>query len=255
MKLMLLATTAALAVAAAAPVASSDSTGSLSLNATLAMTSTPGGCPPNAPPGATLCATRTGDGVVPGLGRVTEAYMFFVDEQSCGGSGLRVLESTVRLEVAGKGGLDLALARNSECIRSALQLSRPFSIVGGSGAYAGASGSGTVKHDAHYTFSGAAGKDIFTGALKVPGLEFDLTPPTLSGTVNKTVRARKGARRARVAYKVSAGDAVDGRLPVSCRPRSGSRFRIGRTVVKCSATDRSGNTQTGRFTVRVKPRR
>ena len=111
-----------------------------------------------------------------------------------------------------------------------------------------------MNHNAHYTFTGAAGTDTFTGTLTVPGLEFDLTPPTLSGAANKTVRARKGSRRVRVPFKVTASDAVDGAVPVSCRPRSGSRFRIGRTRVKCSAMDLSANAQTARFTVVVKRR-
>ena len=86
----------------------------------------------------------------------------------------------------------------------------------------------------------------------MPGLEFDVTPPTLSGAVNKTVRARTGSNRVRVTYRVTASDAVDGSVPVSCQPRSGSRFKIGRTFVKCSATDTSANAKAGRFRVTVK---
>jgi hypothetical protein len=245
----------ALALAAVAPAASGDSTGSLPLNAVLAMTSTPSTCPENAPPGATLCATRIGDGVVRGLGRVSESYTFFVDETHACGSGFTVLETTVRLDVAGKGQLQLALERDRNCVPSALVLNRAFTVVGGTGIYARASGSGTVRHNAHYTLTGAAGNDTFTGTLAVPGLEFDLTPPALSGAVNRVTRVRKGLRRVRVAYKVTAADAVDGTVPVSCRPRSGSRFKLGRTKVHCSATDGSGNTQSAHFTVRVKRRR
>jgi hypothetical protein len=76
-----------------------------------------------------------------------------------------------------------------------------------------------------------------------------------SANVVREASSRADARRARVTYAVHASDAVDGTVPVSCRPRSGSRFRIGRTVVRCSATDSSGNTATARFTVRVKRRR
>jgi hypothetical protein len=59
----------------------------------------------------------------------------------------------------------------------------------------------------------------------------------------------------RVTYTVNAVDAVDGSVPVSCQPASGSRFKIGRTLVRCSATDNSANTQTATFTVIVKARR
>ena len=250
--LALLATT--LAVAAVAQVASGvantgATTGSLTFEAVLAMTSTPGPCPPGSPPDADLCAARTGSGAVRGLGDVSEAYTFFVQEGECD----RVFETTARLEVAGKGELELAVDRyQGECITSSLNLSRAFTITGGSGIYAGASGGGTVNHVASYTPSGSAGTDTWTGTLNVPGLEFDVTPPTLSGAVNKKARARRGSKRVRVTYRVTASDAVDGSIPVSCQPRSGSRFKIGRTFVKCSATDRSANTQAGRFRVTVK---
>ena len=167
-----------------------------------------------------------------------------------------MFETTVRLEVAGKGELQLAVDRyRGECISSSLILSRAFTITGGSGIYAGASGGGTVSHQAVATPSGSAGTDTWTGTLNVPGREFDVTPPTLRGAVNKTVRARRGAKRVRVTYRVTASDAVDGSVPVSCQPRSGSRFKIGRTVVKCSATDTSANAKTGRFRVTVKRKR
>ena len=247
----------ALAVAATVQVASGvaktgATMGSLTFEAVLGMTSRPGPCAPGSPPDADLCAARTGSGAVRGLGEVSETYTFFVQEGDCD----RVFETTVRLEVAGKGELHLAVDRYSgECISSALNLSRAFTITGGSGIYAGASGGGTVNHRASSTPTGSAGKDTWTGTLSVPGLEFDVTPPTLSGAVNKTVRVRKASQRVRVRYKVTALDAVDGALPVSCKPRSGSRFKIGKTAVNCSATDRSANKRTARFKVVVKLRR
>ena len=247
-RLALAALATALAAAATVQVASGvaktgAAMGSLTFEAALAMRSTPGPCPPGSPPDADLCAARTGGGAVRGLGEVSETYTFFVQEGDCD----RVFETTVRLEVAGKGELQLAVDQyRGECIESALNLSRAFTITGGSGIYAGASGGGTVNHRA------SVGSDTWTGTLNVPGLEFDLTPPTLSGAVNKKVRARKGSKRVRVTYRVTASDAVDGSVPVSCQPRSGSRFKIGRTFVKCSATDTSANATAGRFRVTVK---
>jgi len=225
-------------------------TGLLTFEAVLAMTSTPGPCPTGSPPGADFCAARTGGGAVRGLGRVSERYTLFVQEGDCD----RVFETTVRLEIADKGELQLAVERyGGECVSSSLNLSRGFTITGGSGIYAGASGGGAVKHQATATMSGgSAGTDTWTGTLNVPGLEFDVTPPTLSGAVNKTVRAPKASKRVRVIYRVIASDAVEGSVPVSCKPRSGSRFKIGRTFVACSATDTSANATTGRFSVLVK---
>lgn len=77
--------------------------------------------------------------------------------------------------------------------------------------------------------------------------------PVLRGAVGKTVRAPIGAKSARVSYRVTARDGVDGVVPVSCRPGSNSSFKVGRTVVRCSAADTSGNTRTATFVVTVKP--
>ena len=88
----------------------------------------------------------------------------------------------------------------------------------------------------------------------MPGLEFDVTPPGLKGAVSKTVRAPKNAKRVRVRYTVTAQDAVDGSVPVSCMPRSGAFFKLGRTKVSCAATDKSGNTRQAQFAITVKRR-
>jgi hypothetical protein len=243
-----LAVAATLQVASAVAKTGATTMGPFTFEAVLAMRSTLGPCPPGSPPDADVCAARTGGGTLRGLGQVSETYTFFVQEGECD----HVFETTVRLEVAGKGELQLAVDRyRGACISSSLNLSRAFTITGGSGIYAGASGGGTVSHQALATPSGSAGRDTWTGTLSVPELEFDLTPPTLSGAVSKTVRARRASKTVRVTYRVTASDAVDGSVPVSCQPRSGSRFRIGRTPVNCSATDTSANAKAGRFRVTV----
>ena len=86
----------------------------------------------------------------------------------------------------------------------------------------------------------------------MPGLDFDVTAPTVNGAVRKTVQAPKKAKRARVTYTVTAKDTVDGAVPVVCKPRSGSFFKLGRTSVVCSASDKSGNTARATFVVTVK---
>lgn len=86
----------------------------------------------------------------------------------------------------------------------------------------------------------------------MPGLDFDTTPPAITGAVAKTVKAPKKVKSMRVRYVVTAKDAVDGAVPVTCKPRSGSSFKRGRTKVSCSATDSSGNTAKAAFTVTVK---
>lgn len=54
---------------------------------------------------------------------------------------------------------------------------------------------------------------------------------------------------ATVTYSASAFDVVDGSVPVSCTPASGSTFSLGTTAVDCSATDSAGNTANGSFNV------
>jgi hypothetical protein len=160
------------------------------------------------------------------------------------------LATAGRLVVAGKGEIHFALADGARCVAQEPVRNEPqdFTITGGTGTYEGASGSGTLAR----SVSAGRGTERWTGTLVVPGFEFDLTPPRLSGATSKTVRARRSAQRVRLTYKVTARDAVDGRVPTTCLPRSGSRFRIGRTVVRCSATDTSANTATARFAVTVR---
>jgi hypothetical protein len=57
-----------------------------------------------------------------------------------------------------------------------------------------------------------------------------------------------------VQYAPTAVDDLDGSLPVSCTPRSGSFFALGRSRVACSAVDSSGNTGEAGFWVTVKRR-
>ncbi len=132
--------------------------------------------------------------------------------------------------------------------RRSIHEPQEFTITGGTGTYQGASGRGTVER----SLSGGRGVERWTGTLIVPGLEFDITPPAISGAVSKTIRAPVGAKRARVTYKVTAHDTVDGAVGAACKPRSGAVFKIGRTAVTCTATDTSGNGRTARFVITVR---
>jgi hypothetical protein len=160
------------------------------------------------------------------------------------------LATTGRLVVMGKGEIHFALAQGARCIDQEPIRNEPqdFTITGGTGTYDGASGSGTVKR----ALGGGVGTETWTGTLVVPGVEFDVAPPTLNGAAPRTVRAPKGAKSVRVIYRVSARDDVYGVVPAMCSPRSGSRFPIGRTVVTCVASDTSGNTATAKFLITVK---
>jgi hypothetical protein len=212
-------------------------------------------CAPGTPE-TVECFDVRGSGTVRGLGRVVLRSLHFVDTapQGCPSGQFRVLDASVRLVVAGKGSIELRLDPAAGCktLATVLSHTRSYTITRGTGTYAGATGTGTVRRQASFGGSGAVGKDFVVGSVAVPGVQFDLAPPRLSGAAPKTVRAAQGATRARVVYRVGARDAVDGIVPVKCTPPSGRQFRVGRTVVTCSATDSSGNAARARFTVTVR---
>src|SRR5205814_2102035 len=51
--------------------------------------------------------------------------------------------------------------------------------------------------------------------------------------------------------KPTATDAVDGAVPVTCTPASGTLFALGTTSVSCTAKDAANNTALSAFTVTV----
>ncbi|MDA7973717.1 MAG: HYR domain-containing protein [Nitrosopumilus sp.] len=88
-------------------------------------------------------------------------------------------------------------------------------------------------------------------ALPTTAPNRDTTPPviTVPGTITRTTSDPDGAR---VYYSVSARDGVDGRVSVSCSPRSGSTFDTGYTRVSCTARDSAGNPASRSFYVNVR---
>jgi HYR domain len=247
--------------AAVAPIAAgggASAAGTLSMRGTVPFVSSPTECPSGVPAEFVLCHGRTGTGLIAGLGRVTETYIFMPDARPCPNVAFAILPYTARLSVAGKGDLELAVSGIDTCIAGpGVPRASPqsFTVKAGTGIYAGASGSGTLTRTAGLPGPRVLGEDTWTGTLVVAGLEFDLSPPTITGAKSKTVRVPQKATGVRVTYRLSATDGVDGSVPVSCRPASGSRFKIGRKRVICEATDRSGNLATASFTVTVARRR
>jgi HYR domain len=225
--------------------------GTLNLRMTLGVISTPVTCPAEAA-GADDCRARTETGRVQGLGSVSAIYTwsFGAGSPSCPSTLVTPLATTGRLVVAAKGEFHFALAQGTRCVDVEPVRNEPqnFTITGGNGSYQGASGSGLVER----AVSAGVGSETWTGTIVVSGLEFDVTAPTLSGARAKTVRAPRGAKRVRVTYKVTASDNADSQVPVTCGPRSGSRFPIGRNTVRCSATDSSGNMGKASFRITVR---
>ena len=247
----------AVVCASLVPLASGSAAGTVTVNVKVTIADNYRDCAPGTPPEATHCFSRKGAAAVRGLGRVAESWDLVVDEtpEGCGSASVRFLPSTARFAVSGKGAIDIQVS-GLKCLSfnppSPLVGTETFIVTGGSGTFAGASGAGTIHHFSNGP--GLPGNDTWRGTLVVPGFEFDLTPPTITGAADKRVRAPQNTQRIRVRYHVSARDNVDGAVPVACRPKSGSFFPVGRrTVVRCSATDTSANTQTAQFAITVRP--
>jgi len=205
------------------------------------------------------CRQHHGEGVVPGLGTVAEQYLFLNQggTAACPGT-LAVLGVMGTFTVATKGTITFEAAASPDCMPQEQKVTLHFPLVtitGGSGIYAGASGTGTLTKLLNPGGSGAFGKDIWDATLHVDGLAFDTTAPLIRGAVTKVVLRPRGAKLTRVAYRITAVDETDGSRPVSCRPPSGTHFRLGRSVVNCSAADKSGNTAHASFTIIVRARR
>jgi hypothetical protein len=187
-------------------------------------------CPANVPPEAVECRARTGQALVQGLGNVSEAYTwsFAMGPPNCPANLAKPLATPGRLVVAGKGEITFTLEPGARCVEVEPVRNEPqaFTISGGTGPFAAASGRGTVER----SLAGGAGIETWTGAVEVLGFEFDLTRPKLSGATAKTVRVAKKAKTALVTYNVKATDDVDGSVPTSCQPRSGSRFKARRAT-------------------------
>jgi HYR domain-containing protein len=239
-------TVVALALAAVlavvVPAAANGSAGALTVRADLSTAWQPISCPAGTTGAKPLCDSIQGEGVIPGLGRTTESYTYVIDDSTASSTSIHFLAT---ITVPAEGEIDVSGVTPSPiCPCVAHTVSFNYTITGGKGAYGGAQGSGKV----------VLGSKVasWKGTLAVPGFTFDTTPPVISHSVPKRIKAAAGATKVRVGYKVSARDPGAGSVPVTCTPRSGSRFKVGRTMVRCSATDAVGNTTTARFPVVVR---
>jgi HYR domain len=250
---LLVAATVVLLVPSGASSTPTRTSGALEVRATFTDAFYEGPCPPGTPvPTQVECFLFNGHGVVPGLGKATVTWEL-IDDLSDGLPCQHFNFTTVVVKVVGKGEIDASLTDpRTHCWKVPPVVAGPFvgTVTGGSGSYAGASGTLQVTENLTDETGGAGDAiETWVGTLTVPGLDFDLTPPTLHGVHNRTIRAPKG-KRVRVRYTVTARD--DGRaVPVTCTPRSGSVFKQGYTKVTCSATDASGNTTSATFVVTV----
>jgi hypothetical protein len=211
--------------------------------------------PTSCPQGYSIdCFSFVDEAPVFGLGYVTDRHIVAINwaNPAC----VMVNVTPAVLTVAGKGTLDASISVGNPC--NGLPVA--FTITGGTGQFAGASGSGLFTP----MFDGNAGsleddilegfwyQDEWNGTLTLPNYVPDYTPPVMKGAHALLIRVAKGVRQIPVRFSVTAHDAVDGRVPVTCVPRSRSVFKLGRTRVTCTASDKSANTTTRHFTITVK---
>ncbi|HTT95140.1 MAG TPA: PKD domain-containing protein [Solirubrobacterales bacterium] len=100
-----------------------------------------------------------------------------------------------------------------------------------------------------HVVTAAGGEGYFPLELGAPAV--DHTPPTLAGVPTELHLDAGGASGTAVEFHPAALDDVDGEVPVTCSPPSGSTFPVGKTEVECEAVDSSGNKSTASFEVTV----
>ncbi len=217
-------------------------------------------CPPDTPSTTTDCVQfNTGAIGIPGLGRGSVIYVKSFDETIC---PQRVTQQkTALIDIAGKGQIKVAMDYPVCADYAPSSVVLNGTITEGTGRFAGASGSLQLSSMVGAPTCGPGGctgsaTDAWMGSIAVPGLEFDLTPPVFQRVGTRIVKVPRKAKTVRVRYSVKAQDAVDGPVRVTCKPGSGSRFKVGRTTrVTCSAEDTSANVAGTSFRVAVKKRR
>ena len=99
------------------------------------------------------------------------------------------------------------------------------------------------------TFTVSDGQDSASETITITVNDVDRAP-VLSLPTALTVEAT-GPNGATVTYSATATDDQDPNPLVTCAPASGSTFAIGNTTVNCTATDSTGHSSQGSFTVAV----
>jgi HYR domain len=203
-------------------------------------------------PSTALCFTVDESGLWPGLGHVdlheVVAQSGLTDADLCE-------PQTRRGTFAATGGTISYVAHGIDCPATRVLLGGYRAVVAdwvvtdATGRFAGATGSG--KQNVRPEDEGDEVNTHYFGSISVPGAALDTVKPVFRG-LRKVVRVRS-ARPVVVRFPMpTAVDAIDGRVPVSCLPRSGARFALGRTPVWCTAVDRSGNEALAVMTIDVR---
>ena len=107
---------------------------------------------------------------------------------------------------------------------------------------------GNTKVTCTATGASGGGKTVQSFTVSVR----DTTAPVFAGKPSNIVEKVSGKKPLKVVYKQPvATDAVDGKVASVCSPRSGSKFKLGKTTVTCEATDAHKNSSEISFSVNV----
>jgi hypothetical protein len=240
---LLLATCAQIGLIAPA-AADTRSTAALHLQAFFSSPNLPTACGPEVPPG-TSCKALRASASVRGLGAVRlEGVQAITDP----GFHVRV---SGRLVMAEKGSVEFE-ADNDQTSREIVLALR---IRGGTGVFAGASGTGTYQIDSRTNTT-----SLWDLELTAPGYEFDLRAPQL--VVSTAAGKRRGAACViRVAYRANDERQGPVRVSLSAGPRTVSSLkpagvlsvtvrRAPRVLLSLVAVDESANTARSSVAVR-----
>lgn len=222
----------ATAATASAPAASERQAapGSLGVQVRFDLSSSEVACPAGLPQSATECRARTGNGFVRGLGSVSATYTLplEVGPPNCPAAAdppynlasfAKPLATTGRLSVAGEEEITFSLAEGARCVpvfggHDYDPPEQEFTITGGTGPFAEASGKGMVERSVY----GGVETEVWTGTLEVPGFEFDFTPPSLAFTSASATKLRHPGGSYVIQAALSLRDDVEG-TPVAYRLR------------------------------------
>jgi hypothetical protein len=145
-------------------------TGTLDLQGSLATVSRDAPCPDGVPL-TTACHSRTAEGDIPGLGRIGHTYLYNGDFTRCGPADVVILGYATSLRVVGKGEISVSVA-DAACLLAdldALNATGSFTVTGGPGIYAGASGSGRIERAASFSPGEASGPTRGSGRSSLLG--------------------------------------------------------------------------------------
>ncbi|MCX6538217.1 MAG: DNA/RNA non-specific endonuclease [Acidobacteria bacterium] len=230
------------ATGSAAGVSGEDLGGLLHLGPTF--TNAPGGTAHWTFDGNANYSVASGDVAIE-IARATPAFTALSSPTIEAGSASTVIGGTLAFGALVPTGT-VAVTLNGVTLNAPVAASGQFSATFVAGSLSVASSPYVVSfaYAGDTNFNGAAGSSSL--------IVVDTTAPTIDAHANLTAAATSGSGAVVTYAAPLSHDAVDGNVPATCAPASGSTFPLGTTTVTCNATDAHGNAAAAvTFTVTV----